>query len=370
MLGAVERPVALNTGRPRHPAWRLADKAIAEHDDLDRRYNAAIKTFKPIRPPTTQSTSWCAASTAPRPDNIDAGGRSRHGDKLAEPPQVRLLRERAGDQLTALAICAALVSLVAGTFTILAITRRLQRATEVAREVAAGNLTANIEVGRNDELGQLLGSLREMNDSLTGIVGRVRQAAELVTSASGEIAMGNADLSSRTEEQASSFEETASLHRRDDRHGEPERAERQPGERCRIAADASPASECAVDEVVEDHGRHPGLVAQDRRHHRRDRLDRVPDQHLALNAAVEAARRSRAAASRSWRAKCSLAQPRQAAKGDQGPHHRPVDRVDAGARLADDAGKTMTGSGREREPRLDIIGEIASATSEQSTGIA
>ncbi|MES2076657.1 MAG: methyl-accepting chemotaxis protein [Pseudomonadota bacterium] len=90
------------------------------------------------------------------------------------------------------------------------ITRPLRAAIEVARTVAAGDLSSRIEGGGRDETGQLLLALKDMNTSLVDIVGRVRSGSDSIATASGQIASGNVDLSARTEHQASSLEETAS----------------------------------------------------------------------------------------------------------------------------------------------------------------
>ena len=62
----------------------------------------------------------------------------------------------------------------------------------------------------NDESAQLLRALSEMQGHLQQIVLSVREGAEGVSTASSEIAQGNTDLSSRTENQASALQETAS----------------------------------------------------------------------------------------------------------------------------------------------------------------
>src|SRR5471032_2504159 len=90
------------------------------------------------------------------------------------------------------------------------ITRPLGHAVRIARTVADSDLSSDIEVLSSDETGQLLQALKDMNDSLAGVVGRVRSGTDLIATASNEIASGNMDLSSRTEQQASSLEETAS----------------------------------------------------------------------------------------------------------------------------------------------------------------
>jgi methyl-accepting chemotaxis protein-1 (serine sensor receptor) len=173
-------PQRRRQGRSACPA-DIADKSIAEHEELNRRYQTAIRSFDGKNEASTDLVDQLVRGIdRAATDNIDARrGEDRGARRLARRQDCRDRRLRAPHahhRPHVLALFAVVVSAVAGTLTVVSITRRLQRATEVAREVAAGNLTADIEPGRNDELGQLLGSLRDMNDSLTGIVGRVRQA--------------------------------------------------------------------------------------------------------------------------------------------------------------------------------------------------
>ena len=65
---------------------------------------------------------------------------------------------------------------------------------------------------------------------LTGLVRQLQEATEAIGTASREIASGNQDLSQRTEEQASSLEETACVDGGADRDGEAERGQREAGE--------------------------------------------------------------------------------------------------------------------------------------------
>ncbi len=118
---------------------------------------------------------------------------------------------RSGSNLMlALAALATLLACALAYWTTRSITVPLTRAVKVARTVASGDLTSHIESTGNDETGQLLQALKDMNDSLVRIVGQVRSGTDTIATASCQIAAGNLDLSSRTEEQASSLEETAS----------------------------------------------------------------------------------------------------------------------------------------------------------------
>ncbi|MEG0885713.1 MAG: MCP four helix bundle domain-containing protein, partial [Janthinobacterium sp.] len=77
------------------------------------------------------------------------------------------------------------------------VARPLTEAVGVARQVAAGDLTAHIVVQSQDETGQLMQALKDMNASLQNLVGQVRSGTDTIATASSQIAAGNQDLSSR-----------------------------------------------------------------------------------------------------------------------------------------------------------------------------
>ena len=85
----------------------------------------------------------------------------------------------------------------------------LQEATEAAKRLAGGDLSATVTVARMDEIGQLMGSINSIGKGLEGVVRSVQEGAAHINTVSQEVAAGNADLSARTESQASSLEETA-----------------------------------------------------------------------------------------------------------------------------------------------------------------
>ncbi|MDO8341038.1 MAG: MCP four helix bundle domain-containing protein, partial [Candidatus Woesebacteria bacterium] len=108
------------------------------------------------------------------------------------------------------------VAAVLGGLIAWALTRSITRqlggepdyASNVTREIAAGNLAVDVQVRAGDNA-SLLFAMKSMRDSLVQVVGQVRQGTDTIATASSQIAAGNMDLSSRTEEQASSLEETA-----------------------------------------------------------------------------------------------------------------------------------------------------------------
>jgi Methyl-accepting chemotaxis protein len=85
----------------------------------------------------------------------------------------------------------------------------LQSLIESIRHIAGGDLVRRIDVEGRNEMGQLASTLRHMQGELARTVGEVRNGADAIYSGASEIAMGNNDLSSRTEQQAASLEETA-----------------------------------------------------------------------------------------------------------------------------------------------------------------
>ena len=111
--------------------------------------------------------------------------------------------------LGALAVCAMLAMVWFGRSLYLNVALPLQQATRAARMMAGGDLTANIDILRDDEMGQLLAALRQTNVNLHSIIGDVRANFDEISVATDEIADGNMDLSGRTESQASSLQQTA-----------------------------------------------------------------------------------------------------------------------------------------------------------------
>ncbi|MGC4242712.1 MAG: methyl-accepting chemotaxis protein [Herbaspirillum sp.] len=265
------------------------------------------------------------------------------------------------------------VALLMGVLLVRAISRPLQRAVTVAQAVAAGDLTQQIDVQSQDETGQLMQALRQMNDNLQGIVGQVRLSTDTIATASSEIAHGNLDLSSRTEQQAGALEETASAmeqltstvrHNADSAqqakelaHSASEVAVRG-GEVVRQVVDTMSSINQSSSKIVDIISVIDGIAFQ--------------TNILALNAAVEAARageqgRGFAVVASEVR---SLAQrSAAAAKEIKVLIDDSVTRVGTGSALVAQAGQTIDEVVRSVQRVSEVVTDISAAGQEQSQGI-
>ncbi|WP_345817296.1 methyl-accepting chemotaxis protein (plasmid) [Paraburkholderia sp. PREW-6R] len=278
--------------------------------------------------------------------------------------------------LIAICLGALAIAVLAGVL----ITRDLLRAlgaepaalAQATRRVASGDI-GPIAGAKDASTGSVLASMGEMQASLVDLIGKVRSSANNIATGSSEIAAGNQDLSCRTEQQASSLQETASSME------ELTSTVRQNAENARQASElAANASEVAqrgsrvVGEVVAtmaDISESSTKVADIT-----GIIEGIAFQTniLALNAAVEAARageqgRGFAVVASEVR---SLAQrSSSAAKEIKDLISSSVRKIHDGSTLAGDAGKTMAEVTQAVTRVTDIIGEIATASGEQSRGI-
>ncbi|BBP03837.1 methyl-accepting chemotaxis protein [Sulfuriferula plumbiphila] len=260
-----------------------------------------------------------------------------------------------------------------GVWLIRAISGPLNEAVRIARSVAAGDLTETIEVHSKDETGQLMQAMKDMNDSLAHIVGQVRTGTETIAVASHQIASGNADLSGRTESQASSLEETASSME------ELTSTVKQNAEHARHANQlVVSTAEFAVKggQVV---GQVVDTMASIKASSRKISdiigvIDGIAFQTniLALNAAVEAARageQGRGFAVVAAEVRNLAQRSAGAAKEIKTLIGDSVEKVDVGSKLVDEAGQTMDDIVTSVELVTEIMSGIATASQEQSAGI-
>ena len=245
-------------------------------------------------------------------------------------------------------------------------------ATAVANRIAAGDLAQAVAVKEGDTT-SLMAAMAKMQQNLAGIIGQIHDTAGSIRTASAEIATGNADLSQRTEEQASSLEETASSMEQLSSTVKQNAENAKQANQLAIGASAvAVKGGQVVSEVV-------GTMSSINESSKKivdiiSVIDGIAFQTniLALNAAVEAARageqgRGFAVVASEVR---SLAQrSAAAAKEIKALIADSVDKVGAGTKLVDEAGKTMQEIVTSVKRVTDIMSEITAASQEQSSGI-
>jgi methyl-accepting chemotaxis protein len=254
------------------------------------------------------------------------------------------------------------------------IVQPMRRAIDTTRRIADGDLTHQVSAERrSDEIGQLEAALDSMQQTLRGIVARIRLATEGVATASTEIASGGQDLSVRSEQAANSLEQTAgSIAELTDGARQTASTAQNANELASAASGVAERGGAAVaqvvatmNEIAESSRKIVDIIGV---------IDGIAFQTniLALNAAVESARageqgRGFAVVAGEVRnlAQRSAAAAREikALIGDS------VGRVESGSRQVQEAGRTMGEIVANVQRVATMIGEISMAADRQQTGI-
>ncbi|AJY15208.1 methyl-accepting chemotaxis protein [Burkholderia multivorans] len=254
------------------------------------------------------------------------------------------------------------------------IVRPLKRLHDQALNVATGASRRGVRMNRVDEIGMTLRTINQLGLMLRWLVDDVTEQVHTVQRASNEIAQGNDDLSARTEQAASSVQETAAsmaeMTTTVDSNAE---TALQANRLAMSASDAAERGGQAVSDVVAtmreitDSSRKIADII--------GVIDGIAFQTniLALNAAVEAARageQGRGFAVVAGEVRALAQRSAHAAKEIKTLIGASVERVESGARRVDEAGRTMEDIVAQVKRVSDLIAAISASTAEQSTGVA
>ncbi len=276
-------------------------------------------------------------------------------------------------RLAGAAVVCALLAGVLGWLLTRSIVRPLASAQASAQRIAGGDLTVELRAERRDEVGQLLQAIAGMQEALRHLVGDIRTSVDSIGTASAEVAAGNQDLSSRTEEASASLQQTASsveqissnMRQSSDSAGEADRLAREASSVAGQGGQAVLRVVTTMDAISQSSRRIGDIVGV---------IDGIAFQTniLALNAAVEAARageHGRGFAVVASEVRALAQRSATAAHEIKGLIEDSLKRVDAGAREAQDAGRTIDGVVQSVHRVSDIVSRITTAAGEQAQGI-
>ncbi|WP_269801897.1 methyl-accepting chemotaxis protein [Zobellella maritima] len=249
----------------------------------------------------------------------------------------------------------------------------LQIAVDNLEHIARSDLSQDIRVLSRNEIGKLFAAMRDMQHGLLQTVGTVRDSSVAIHRGASDIAGGNGDLSSRTEQQAASLEETAaSMEQLTTTVRQNADNARQASTLAQAASNTASHGGEVVEQVVSTMGR-----ISDSSQKIADitgLIDSIAFQTniLALNASVEAARageQGRGFAVVAGEVRNLAGRSADAAREIKGLIENSVTQVEDGSRLVAQAGETMTEIVAAVKRVTDIMDEISAASQEQSQGI-
>jgi methyl-accepting chemotaxis protein-1 (serine sensor receptor) len=373
-----EAAARLQGALPPGESRALLEKFVQAHARMGAGYRGGLDAFKASGQQSAAGDAHVKGMDREPAKLLEEAGKHIAGDSAATAAAASAAGQRAIWLSVAGMLAACAVGVGVGVATSRAIVRPLDQAVSVARAVAAGDLQAPAAAeGRgpgNDETGELLAALRHMQSQLTQMVGGVRDNAQSVATASAQIAQGNDDLSTRTEQQAAVLQETASSMQQlsstvqHNAHNALEASRLAQG-----ASEVAARGGAVVGEVVatmkgiEDSARQIAEII--------GTIDGIAFQTniLALNAAVEAARageQGRGFAVVAGEVRLLAQRSADAARQIKGLIGNSVARVEHGTRLVGQAGATMHDVVQAIRRVSDVVGEISTASGEQSAGVS
>ncbi len=263
--------------------------------------------------------------------------------------------------LVSAVLFAGALSVLVGVVITRGVTVPLARTVELARRIAQGDLTERVEADRKDELGLLMGAMKDMTESLGRVISEVRSGATALASASAQVSSTSQSLSQGTSEQAASRRGDDLEPRADERLDHPERGE-QPAD----GADGGQGREGRGGERP-DGGRDGGGDEGHRGEGLDHRGDRLPDEPARAERGHRGGARRRARQGLRGGghrgAQAGRAEP-GGGQGDQRPGRL------AASQVAERSGRLLEELVPAIRKTADLVQEVAAASNEQASGVA
>ena len=281
--------------------------------------------------------------------------------------------DRKSFAVACIGFAAASAALAYAWFSIVRIHREVRVAVEAAEQVARGQLDIRIDSQADDEIGDLVRAQKVMAAQLRDSIQSVQSATQCIGSASAEIAIGNLDLSQRTEQTASDLQRavqsvtqlTSTVQQSAESAREADRVAHTAAGVAQSGGRVMGALVGTMEEISAGAHRIANIVGLIEDIAFRTNI-------LALNAAVEAARageQGRGFAVVATEVRSLAARSAAAAREIKQLIGASALRVEAGSRLVSDAGVTMTDMVSSALRVSEIIRDISSAATEQESGI-
>lgn len=268
---------------------------------------------------------------------------------------------------------AVIFSILLAMWLIRGIMTPLGKAQELANAMASGNLNNDIDITCKDEFGDMLRALGAMEAKFSQVVLSVRNNAESVNVAADEIVLGTDDLSRRTQEQAASIEQTAAsmdeitstVRQNADNASEADKLVHDVSQQANAGGEIAGQAVKAMEGINASSRKIAGIVGL---------IDEIAFQTnlLALNASVEAARageQGRGFAVVANEVRNLAGRSADAAKDIKKLVEDSISQVDNGSNLVNQAGKSLEDIVNGVQRVTVLMGEIATASREQSQGI-
>lgn len=292
--------------------------------------------------------------------------------------QVKVLGDKAVAEeffFLILAIASIAIAIIMSYAVARAITTNVVNTLNLLKDIAEGegDLTQRLEVNGTDEIAQLADAFNTFARKIEEMVIEVNEVGQSIRVSAGEIAMGNTDLSHRTEEQASSLEETAasmeqmtaSVKQNADNARQANQLVSSTRDLAAKGGETVQRTVTAMEDINSSSRRVADIISV---------IDGIAFQTnlLALNAAVEAARageQGRGFAVVAGEVRNLAGRSAEAAKEIKTLIADSVQKVEHGTELVDESGKTLDEIVMAVKKVSDIVSEIAAASQEQATGI-